>query len=83
MCHINNYYERRQSPAVFLGTVCRGDDQVLDEGRMIPSWSMCSSACLAAQSRSGARDGLRLESLWSQCGEWHGAWADLREGWKF
>ena len=27
----------RQSPAVFLGTICRREDQALDEGHMIPS----------------------------------------------
>ena len=35
--------------------MCRGEDQALDEGRMIPSWSICSNSCLAARRRSGAR----------------------------
>ena len=47
-----------QSPAVFFGTMCKGEHQALEEGRMIPSWSMCSNSCLAARSWSGAR---RLE----------------------
>ena len=33
----------------------RGEDQALEEGRMMPSWSMCSNSLLAAERRSGAR----------------------------
>ena len=34
--------------------MCKGEDQALEEGWMIPSWSMCSNSCLVVQSRSGA-----------------------------
>ena len=31
-----------------------GEAQALEEGRIIPSWSMCSNSCLADLRRSGA-----------------------------
>ena len=39
---------------VFLGTK-RRIDQTLEKGQMIPSWSMCSNAFLAALRKSGVR----------------------------
>ena len=33
----------RQSPGVFLGTMWRGDAQLLEEGRMMPNSNMCSN----------------------------------------
>ena len=44
-----------QSPGVFFGTMCKGEDKVLEEGQMIPNCSMCSNSCLAAWRQSGAR----------------------------
>ena len=45
----------RKSPAVFFGTMWSGEDQLLDEGLMIPSCSMWSNSSLAMRRRSGGR----------------------------
>ena len=48
----------RQSPGVFFGTMCKGKAQLLDDGRMMPNWSMCSNSLRATSNRSD--DNLRL-----------------------
>ena len=44
-----------QSPGTFCGTICRGEDQLLDEDRTMPSSSMWSNSWRAIRRRSGAR----------------------------
>jgi len=43
-----------QLPGIFLGTKCNEEDQLLAEGRIIPSSSMWSNSCRAICRRSGA-----------------------------
>ncbi len=50
-----------QSPGVCLGTMCKADDQLLDEGRIIPSSSKWSNSCRAIRRRSGARRRVRAD----------------------
>ena len=44
-----------QSPAVFFGAMWSGEDQLLDEGLMMPSCSMWSNSSLAMRRHSGGR----------------------------
>ena len=42
------------SVSIFFITMCSGNDQLLDDGRMIPSSVICFNSCLATLSRSEA-----------------------------
>ena len=44
----------RQSPAVFLGTMWRREAKLLDDGLIIPGYSICWNSCLAIFSHSRA-----------------------------
>ncbi len=52
----------RQSPGVCLGIICSGDDQLLSEGRIIPSCSMWSNSCRAIFNHSGANLRVRAKT---------------------
>ena len=49
-------------PDYCSGTMCSGEDQALNEGRMIPSCSMCSNSCLATWRHSNVRRRGRAEA---------------------
>lgn len=51
-----------QSPGVCLGTMCKGEDQLLDEGRIMPSSSIWSNSCRAIRSLSGVRRRVRADT---------------------
>ena len=44
--------QERQSPRYLVGTMCRGDAQLLDEGLVIPNSCICSKSLCVILSRS-------------------------------
>lgn len=63
----------------FLGTMCSGEDQLLEEGRTIPNSIMCSNSLRAMERRSGARRRVRACPDWGSSG--HDVVSDIVFDW--